>query len=82
MVDRWLDVQRLAAELARLIGADMPEAQRLMEQGQDWQWHRVTSILEKVAEIEALARGAVAIETGNPSFGMAEGPIGGEHGEA
>lgn len=79
MVNRLLTMQRLLRELQTLIEADVPEAQRLMEQGKDWEWHKVTARLEKVVELESLVRGALVIEVGEPAFGMAEGPIGGIH---
>lgn len=79
MVNRLLTMQRLLRELQTLIEADVPEAQRLMEQGKDWEWHKVTARLEKVVELESLVRGALVIEVGEPAFGMVEGPIGGIH---
>ena len=81
MVMRLLMMQRLLRELEVLIEADVPEAQRLMERGEDWEWHKVTARLEKIVELQSLVRGALVIEVGEPAFGMDHGPIGGEHGE-
>jgi hypothetical protein len=63
-------MRKLLAELSLMVEAGMPEAQRLMEQGQDWEWHKVVGMLEKIAALETAVADALVVETGNPDFGL------------
>lgn len=74
MVERLIELQKILAKLSVMVDAMMPEAQRLMEQGKDHEWHKVTGMLERIGEAETLVRDMIVVETGNPSFGMGNEP--------
>jgi hypothetical protein len=70
MVERLVELQKVLDKLTMMVEAMMPEAQRLMEQGKDHEWHKVTGMLEKVGEAEVLVRDMLTVETGDPDFGQ------------
>lgn len=70
MHGKLFEAQRLLRELEVMIDAQMPEAQRKMDKGDDWDFLKVTAQLEKITEIEGLVRDLLVIELGEPDFGM------------
>ena len=70
MHGKLFEAQRLLRELEIMIDSQMPEAQRKMEQGDDWDFLKVTAQIEKITAIEALVRDMLVIELGEPDFGM------------
>jgi hypothetical protein len=71
MVERLIELQKILEKLTVMVDAMMPEAQRLMEQGKDHEWHKVTGMLERIGEAEAIVRDMIVVETGDPDFGTA-----------
>ena len=72
MVDRLLHMRKLLEELSTMIEADMPEAQRRLDRGDEWQFHRVTGMLSKIGELEGIVADALVVESGNPDFGTGQ----------
>lgn len=70
MVERLFKVQESLRKLTVMVEAMMPEAQRLMEQGKDHEFHKVTAMLERIGEAESVVRDMIVVETGEPSFGQ------------
>lgn len=72
MTDKLFTLRKILAELTLLIDAQMPEAERLMLQGKDHEFLRVTSQLRKIAEAEEILGDLITVEVGEPSFGMTD----------
>jgi hypothetical protein len=70
MLRNILKIQKLLGDLTVLIDAQMPEAQRKLDRGEEWDFDRVTAQLRKCAAIETALVELIAVETGNPSFGL------------
>lgn len=91
-MEKLLKLQKVLEKVVVLVSARMPEAQRLMEKGEDMQWHEVTSTLERLHEALVIVRDLIVLESGNPDFGVGAGltlievfereeRAGGSHGE-
>jgi len=70
MVERLLSMRELVAALVLTVEAEMPKAQRRMEQGDDWLFEKVTGQLRLLASLDSLLADVLVVETGNPDFGM------------
>lgn len=70
MLHRMMRMQKLLRDLTVMIEAEMPKAQAAMEKGEDWDFDRVTAELRKCAELDTELLEAIALETGDPSFGL------------
>jgi hypothetical protein len=73
MATKLFEIQALLRSLGVMVDAQMPEAQRKLEKGDDWDFLRVTAQLEKITELEGLVRDLIVIELGEPDFGMNAG---------
>lgn len=70
MVERLFTLQETLRKLTVMVEAMMPEAQRLMEKGSDYEFYKVTAMLECIGEAEVIVRDMLVTETGEPSFGQ------------
>lgn len=69
MLTQLFKLQKTLDKLVVLTGARMPEAQRLMEKGDDLLFHDVTSVLEHLTVAQVLVRDMIVVESGSPDFG-------------
>ncbi len=72
-MEKLFKLQKALEKVVVLVSARMPEAQRLMEKGDDLQWHEVTSTLERLHEALVIVRDLIVLESGNPDFGVGAG---------
>jgi hypothetical protein len=70
MLNKLQHLQKVLESLTVTIDAMMPEAQRLMEQGKDHEFHKVTGMLEQIGAAESIVRDLIVVEVGDPNFGM------------
>lgn len=64
------ELQNILEELRVQIDAQMPEAERLMRQGKDHEFLRVTGLLTKLCAAQGLVADLIVVEFGEPSFGV------------
>lgn len=72
MSERLFQMQHTLRALTTMIEAMMPEAQRLLDKGEEFEFHKVTGMLKRAAELETLIADAIVVETGNPNFGTGD----------
>lgn len=73
MLESILATRKHVKTLRMMIEAEMPEAQRKMERGEDYDFDRVTTMLRVCAEIDQALFMLEVTQTGNPTFGLREG---------
>ena len=72
MIQSILEARALVTKLRVMVEAEMPEAQRKMERGEDYDFDRVTAMLRVCVAIDELLFAMEIAQTGNPSFGLRE----------
>jgi hypothetical protein len=72
MVERLVEMRALLERIVVMVEAEMPEAQRRMERGDDWQFEKVIGMLRVCADLDQMLVDALVVETGDPDFGVGQ----------